>query len=113
MIDVVDVTQHYGVRPVLRQVNLHVDRGEVTALIGPNGMGKSTLLALIAGALSPIKGYISIDGKRRRSSVEAELAIRKQVVYMPDQPWLPSQRTGREFLLAVGKLYEIDDDRLF
>jgi ABC-2 type transport system ATP-binding protein len=113
MIDVVDVTQHYGMRPILRQVSLRVERGEVAALIGPNGMGKSTLLSVIAGVLSPQKGHVAIDGMRRRSSVEAELAIRKKVVYLPDQPWLPNQRTGREFLLAVGRLYEIDDDRLF
>ena len=31
---------------------------------------------------------------------------------MPDQPWLPGSMTGRDFLLAVGKLYEIDEERL-
>src|SRR5262249_43947726 len=49
---------------------------------------------------------------RRRSSVEDELAIRKMTAYLPDHPWLPAQRTGREFLLAVGRLYDISDDRL-
>jgi ABC-type multidrug transport system ATPase subunit len=49
---------------------------------------------------------------RRRSSIESELAIRKRVAYLPDQPWLPNNRTGREFLLAVGRLYEIDAERL-
>ena len=39
-------------------------------------------------------------------------AIRKMTVYLPDQPWLPSQRTAREFLLAVGRLYDIEEDRL-
>ena len=43
MIDMVDVTQHYGVRPVLREITLHVDRGELVAVLGPNGMGKTTL----------------------------------------------------------------------
>ena len=33
-------------------------------------------------------------------------------VFLPDQPWLPANSTGREFLLAVGRLYELDDDRL-
>ena len=41
MIDVVHVTHHYGIRPVLKDVSLHVERGEVLALMGPNGMGKS------------------------------------------------------------------------
>lgn len=113
MINVVDVTQHYGVRPILRQINLRVESGEVVALIGPNGMGKSTLLSVMAGVLSPQKGYVEINGQRRRRSVEAELEIRKMVVYLPDQAWLPNARTGREFLLAIGNLYQVDDDRLF
>ena len=104
MIDVVDLTQHYGIKPVLRGVNLQVGRGEVVALLGPNGMGKTTLLAAMAGVLSPQKGYVEIDGLRRKSSVENELAIRKKTVYLPDRPWLPVMRTGREFLLAVGRL---------
>ena len=112
MIEVVGVTQHYGVRPILREVSLRVAGGELVALMGPNRMGKSTLLGVMAGILSPQKGHVEIDGVRRRSSAEAELAIRRKVVYLPDQPWLPKERTGREFVLAVGKLYGIDDDRL-
>ena len=112
MIDVVDVTQHYGVRPVLDNLSLHIERGELVAVLGPNGMGKTTLLSLIAGVLSPQKGYVEIDGLRRRASIEDELAIRKRVVYVPDHPWLPVNRTGREFLLGVARLYDIDDERL-
>ena len=53
-----------------------------------------------------------IDGLKRRGSEEEELAIRKMTVYLPDQPWLPAQQTGREFLLAVGRLYDVEDERL-
>ena len=112
MIRVVDVTQHYGVRPVLRQINLRIETGELVSVLSPNGMGKTTLLRAIAGVLQPQKGHVEIDGLRRRSSEEAESAIRKRVAYLPDHPWLPTNRTGREFLLAVGRLYDIDDDRL-
>ncbi len=112
MINVVNLKQHYGIRPILKDVNLTVNRGELLAVMGPNGMGKSTLLAAVAGVLCPQKGYVEIDGVKRRSSQEGELAIRRKTVYLPDQPWLPMLRTGREFLLAVGRLYEIDDDRL-
>ena len=113
MIEVCGVTQHYGVRPVLRDVNVRIEAGELTAIVGPNGMGKSTLLGVMAGVLSPQKGYVEIDGLRRRRSAEEELDIRRQVVYLPDHPWLPVTRTGREFLLGVGHLYEVDRDRLF
>lgn len=112
MISVVNVTQHYGVRPVLRDVNLQINSGELVVLLGPNGMGKSTLLGVIGGVLAPQHGYVEINGLRRRSSVEHELAIRKAAVFLTDHPWLPANRTGREFLLAVGRLYDLDHDRL-
>ncbi len=112
MINVVGVTQHYGVRPILSDVSLRIEDGELVALMGPNGMGKSTLLGVMAGILAPQKGHVEIDGVPRRSSAEAELEIRRRVVYLPDQPWLPKERTGREFVLAVGHIYNIDDDRL-
>lgn len=63
MIELHDVTQHYGVRPVLRGINLRVERGEVVVLLGPNGMGKSTLLGVIAGVLAPQRGRVLIDGR--------------------------------------------------
>ncbi len=112
MIDVVDVTCHYGVRPVLRSLNLRIECGEVVALMGPNGTGKSTLMSVMAGTLAPLKGHVEIDGRRRRSSVENETAIRRKVAFLATDPYLPLMRTGREWLLAVGRLYGVDDERL-
>ena len=112
MIYVNNVTHHYGVRPVLRGVSLHVRRGELVALMGPNGMGKSTLLSVMAGALWPLKGSVDINGKRRRESEDEELAIRREVVYLPAEPWLPRSTTGREWVLAVGRVYGVEDERL-
>jgi len=63
-------------------------------ILGPNGMGKSTLLGVMAGVLSPQRGSVLIDGLRRRGSEEEELEIRKRSVYLPDQPWLPANRTA-------------------
>ena len=94
MIHVVDLTQHYGVRAVLHGIDLKIAEGELVVVLGPNGMGKTTLLAAMAGVLAPQKGWVEIDGARRRQSPEVELAIRRRVVYLPDHPWLPSNMTG-------------------
>jgi ABC-2 type transport system ATP-binding protein len=106
MIRVCHLTQHYGVRPVLVDVSLEIPTGELVTVLGPNGMGKSTLLAAMAGILAPQEGYVEFDGVRRRSSPEGELAIRRKVAYLPDKPWLPATKTGREFLMGVGQLYD-------
>lgn len=112
MIKVVDVSHHYGLRPVLSHIDLQVPTGQLIAVMGPNGVGKSTLLGILAGLIGPVRGYVEINGLRRRSSEEVELQIRKQTVYLPDHPWLPEFMTVREWLLAVGQLYDVDAERL-
>ena len=47
----------------LRNINLHVERGEVVALVGPNGSGKSTLLQIISGILQPTAGRVLCAGR--------------------------------------------------
>jgi ABC-type multidrug transport system ATPase subunit len=112
-VEAVDVTHHYGARPVLTSVSLAVAPGELVALVGPNGMGKTTLLGAMAGVLAPAFGHVRIDGMRRRESEEVELDIRRRVVYLPAEPWLPAGRTGREWVLAVGRAWGVADERLF
>ena len=112
MIRVVNVTQHYSVKPVLKDISLEFPEGTRTVVIGPNGMGKTTLLGVMAGILQPQRGHVEVNGRIRRSTVDDELAIRRECVYLPDRLWLPKGMTGREFLLAVGRLYEVDVNRL-
>ncbi|MBX3443228.1 MAG: ABC transporter ATP-binding protein [Planctomyces sp.] len=108
-----NVTHHYSVRPVLRDVDFRIAEGECVAVLGPNGMGKTTLLAILGGAVTPTFGTVEINGRIRRSTVEEELAIRKECVYLPDDCWLPRRLTGSEWLLDVGRLYEIPVERLY
>lgn len=112
MINVADISHHYGVRPVLSHINFRVPAGQLVAVMGPNGVGKSTLLGIVAGLIAPAAGHVEIHGLRRRSSEEVELQIRKQMAFLPDHPWLPEFMTTREWLMAVGQLYDIESDRL-
>jgi branched-chain amino acid transport system ATP-binding protein len=57
------VCTSYGRRPLLRNINLEVGRGEIVGVIGPNGSGKSTMLRAIVGAIGLDAGTISLDGR--------------------------------------------------
>ena len=106
MIHASHLFHHFNARPVLRDVSFSVRPGELLAVMGPNGMGKSTLLSILAGTLSPLEGEVIIDSKVRRGSVDDELALRKMCAYLPDHPWLPNGVSGRELLLATGRIWE-------
>lgn len=107
------VTHHYSVRPILRDIDFEVPSGECVALLGPNGIGKTTLLAVLGGVVSPTFGHVEVNGKRRRETVDGELQIRRECVYLPDDCWLPPDRAGSDWLLAVGRLYDIPNERLY
>ena len=54
----------YGKTPVLRDVDLTVDKGDIVAIIGPSGSGKSTLLRVLVGLLKPSSGTVTVAGAR-------------------------------------------------
>jgi branched-chain amino acid transport system ATP-binding protein len=62
LLTVDNVSSGYGLTPVLRKLSLHVDTGEVVAVVGANGVGKSTLLRTITGLIQPTHGEIVYDG---------------------------------------------------
>ncbi len=68
MLDVADISIGFAERSVLDKVSLHVDDGEIVAILGPSGAGKSTLLRIIAGLLQPDSGRVVLDGKDITSS---------------------------------------------
>src|SRR4051794_34659843 len=62
-IDAMNVTKQFGDFYALRDVSVSIDRGKLTALLGPSGGGKSTLLRIIAGLETPDSGRVYIDGQ--------------------------------------------------
>ena len=67
------IRKSFGKLEVLKDINLHVEEGEVVAIIGPSGSGKSTLLNMMAGLEKPSKGSIRIAGKQLERMNEAQL----------------------------------------
>src|SRR4030042_4140973 len=61
MIDIKDLSYSYSGIESLRNINLHIAKGEAVALMGPNGSGKSTLLKIINGIVSPDSGVYKFN----------------------------------------------------
>lgn len=91
-----DITYHYGDRAVLRDVSLSVQKGSCTALIGPNGVGKTTLLRLASGALKPGKGEVSIGGRAVSGLGRKERS--KLVALIPQQLEVPFEFTVQQIV---------------
>jgi len=86
MVRIEQLNHCYGSREVLRDVSLHVGRGDVVAFLGPNGAGKSTLLKAVVGLLFPSAGTITIDGinlQRHRRQALARIGFVPQRVAFP------------------------------
>ena len=83
MILVNDLRKSFGARPVLTGLDLAVDPGVVTLMVGSNGAGKTTALRLIAGLSDPDAGKIAIDGHDLRDARTAALA---RLSFLPQAP---------------------------
>jgi ABC-2 type transport system ATP-binding protein len=97
-----DVTLRYGDTVAVDALSLEVRPGETFGLLGPNGCGKSTTLAAVAGALAPAAGVIRVAGVEERAD---PLAYRRLVGLVPQELALYEELTAADNLLFFGRLY--------
>lgn len=83
----------------VRDLNLHVEPGQIYGLLGPNGSGKSTTLKIILGLVTPTRGRAHIFGRE-----SAQVASRESVGFLPESPYFYKYLTGEETLRFYGKL---------
>ena len=72
----------HGARPILDDLSIGIRRGEVTAIMGPSGTGKTTLLRLITGQLEPDRGVIRVDGRVVHEISRRELYLLRREIGM-------------------------------
>ena len=66
VLEINDVAKRFGATLALDDISLHLDQGEILALLGDNGAGKSTLIKILSGVVAPDAGEIRIDGEEVR-----------------------------------------------
>ncbi|HEY62352.1 MAG TPA: heme ABC exporter ATP-binding protein CcmA [Anaerolineae bacterium] len=106
MIKVRRLVKRYGSKPVLRGLDFDVLSGEFVALLGPNGVGKTTLLRILASLSKPMSGEVFIAGFRLPSQAAA---VRRRLGVVSHQPLLYGDLTAEENLRFYGRMYSVSN----
>ncbi len=83
MLEVNNLHVYYGAIHALKGIDFHVEEGEIVALIGANGAGKSTTLSTISGLLQPREGKVVFRGEDI-TLMQAEQTVKKGIVQVPE-----------------------------
>jgi len=107
MLKVTEIEVRYSGVPVIHNVSLEVNRGELVSVVGANGAGKSTLLKAIAGALHPSRGSIQFENQEISRLSTADI-VRRGITYVPEARLIFGPLTVKENL-ELGA-YILDED---
>lgn len=99
-LSIVNLRKSYKRRPVIRDVSLQLNRGEVVALLGPNGSGKTTTFYAIAGLVTPEGGQVLIDG-RDVTTLPMYRRARLGIGYLPQEVSIFRGLSVEDNILAV------------
>ncbi|WOI55996.1 LPS export ABC transporter ATP-binding protein [Palleronia sp. LCG004] len=100
-----NLRKSYRRRPVIRDVSLSLDRGEVVALLGPNGSGKTTCFYAIAGLVVPEAGSVLVDG-REITQLPMYRRARLGIGYLPQENSIFRGLSVEDNIMAILELTE-------
>ncbi|HDG5526627.1 TPA: ABC transporter ATP-binding protein [Staphylococcus aureus] len=106
-VKVEQLTGGYGKRPVIKDINFELNKGEIVGLIGLNGAGKSTTIKHMLGLLTPMEGSLSISDININDDIEA---YRRKLSYIPESPVIYEELTLEEHIEMTAMAYDIDRD---
>ncbi len=109
MIQITNLSKHYGQLPAVDNLSIDVAAGEIFGFLGPNGAGKTTTIRCMMGILKATTGQVLLDGHDVVNDAQRAKAISG---FIPDRPFIYEKLSGREFLNFIGKLHRVDAARL-
>ena len=104
------ISLSYGERQILDNINFEVNQGQILGLLGPNGVGKSTIFNLITGLIKPAYGSISFNGINATNYPIYERTKKFKIGFCPQYGGFFSDLTLYENLKCVGEVL-IKDER--
>lgn len=99
LLEIKDLYKNYGEKQVLNNITLTVPRGKIIGLLGKNGTGKTTLIKLINGLLTPTEGEIIFEGEKIGPQSKLNIA------YLPERTYLDKSMTINETLKFFKEFY--------
>ena len=107
MIEVENLTKHYGQHVALDGITFSVEHGEVVGFLGPNGAGKSTTMRILTTFLAATSGSVYIGGD---CVFEEPNRVRRRIGYMPENNPLPIDLRVRDYLNFRAQLKHLSKD---
>lgn len=95
MIEVRNLTKHYGSKRAVNDLSFTVNDGEILGFLGPNGAGKSTTMNILTGYISATDGQALINGV---DILDDPVTAKRDIGYLPEQPPLYLDMTVKEYL---------------
>ena len=108
MIEIKSLTKNFGLKPVLRGLDLSIQPGEFVALVGPNGAGKSTLLRILASLARPSLGWVRVAGFDLPAQAGS---VRQLLGVVSHNPLLYGDLSADENLRFYGEMYGVGNLR--
>ncbi len=106
-LEVRNLRKSFRKRPIIRDVSLDLQRGEVVALLGPNGSGKTTCFYTIAGLVMPDGGQVQVDG-RDVTNYPMYRRARLGIGYLPQERSIFQGLNVEDNILAILEIVETD-----
>ncbi len=103
-IQVTGLTKSFGLRNVLRGIDLTIPNGQRVVLFGPNGAGKTTMLKILSGIMNPTGGSVTIAGLDLKDKPED---CRRKIGVVSHQTFLYGNLSGRENLLFYSRMFGV------
>ncbi|COE60457.1 ABC transporter ATP-binding protein [Bacillus cereus group sp. MYBK40-2] len=100
LLKIENLWKRYGLKAVIRELNIEITEGKIIGLVGDNGSGKTTLLKMIAGLQHPSEGSITIAGKK------VGLETKEIVSFMSDKPVFDDWMTVKDSLFFYRDFYK-------